>query len=152
MYPSLSCFIPLSPFSQVIPLDKLKTDYKSYDSKKQLSGYYDVYLADRRIYHLLPHHLGKSFFVKKRWVGCLPVLKREGVYLCSGSHFQWMFRSRTCRGRLRLPGTPPTSTLAWAPACESLSLSPPSHAPKPHPLRPQGSSDWPNKLPAATHR
>ena len=51
----------------MIPLDKLKTDYKSFESKKHLSAYYDVYLADRRIYHLLPRHLGKSFFIKKRW-------------------------------------------------------------------------------------
>ena len=51
---------------QVIPLDKLKTDYKSFESKKHLSVYYDVYLADRRVYHLLSRHLGKSFFAKKK--------------------------------------------------------------------------------------
>jgi ribosome biogenesis protein UTP30 len=63
--------------AKVIPLDKLKTDYKSYDSKKQLSAYYDVYLADRRIYHLLPRQLGKSFFIKKRFPFPVDVQKQD---------------------------------------------------------------------------
>ena len=89
----------------MIPLDKLKTDYKTFESKKHLSAYYDVYLADRRIYHLLPRHLGKSFFIKKRWAPfeVVHVMEPSHFIVCvcvcvcvSDSLFQLMFRNRTC--------------------------------------------------------
>jgi ribosome biogenesis protein UTP30 len=67
----------VTTINKVIPLDKLKTDYKSFESKKHLSAYYDVYLADRRIYHLLPRHLGKSFFIKKRFPFPVDVQKQD---------------------------------------------------------------------------
>ena len=53
---------------QVIPLNKLQTNYKTFESKRQLSSVYDLYLTDKRLYHLLPRQLGKKFFEKKKFV------------------------------------------------------------------------------------
>ena len=53
---------------QVIPLSKLQTNYKTFESKRQLSSIYDLYLTDKRLYHLLPRQLGKKFFEKKKFV------------------------------------------------------------------------------------
>ncbi len=51
---------------QVIPIAKLKTNYKSYELKRRLSSSYDVFLTDKRLYHMLSRLLGKKFFEKKK--------------------------------------------------------------------------------------
>lgn len=48
--------------ARVIGLEKLKTKYKSYESKRQLFSEYDVFLADDRIITYLPSVLGKVFY------------------------------------------------------------------------------------------
>ncbi|EGP90681.1 uncharacterized protein MYCGRDRAFT_103105, partial [Zymoseptoria tritici IPO323] len=47
---------------RVIGMEKLKAKYKSYESKRQLFGEYDVFLADDRIITYLPGVLGKVFY------------------------------------------------------------------------------------------
>ena len=47
---------------RVIGLKKLKAKYKSYESRRQLLGEYDVFLADDRIITHLPQILGKVFY------------------------------------------------------------------------------------------
>jgi len=47
---------------RVIGLQKLKAKYKSYESRRQLLGEYDIFLADERIVTYLPATLGKIFF------------------------------------------------------------------------------------------
>lgn len=47
---------------RVIGLEKLKAKYKSFESRRQLAGEYDVFLADDRIATYLPGVLGKVFF------------------------------------------------------------------------------------------
>ena len=47
---------------RVIGVTKLKTKYKSYESRRQLLGEYDVFLADDRIITYLPQVLGKVFY------------------------------------------------------------------------------------------
>jgi ribosome biogenesis protein UTP30 len=39
---------------------------KAYEEKRQLSGDYELFLADKRVLPLLPKKLGKSFFNKKK--------------------------------------------------------------------------------------
>jgi ribosome biogenesis protein UTP30 len=51
---------------QVIPTSKLKTHYKSYESRRQLLAMYDIFLCDNRIYYRLPKLLGKEFYRKKK--------------------------------------------------------------------------------------
>lgn len=47
---------------RVIGLNKLKAKYKSFESRRQLLGEYDVFLADHRIVTYLPQVLGKVFY------------------------------------------------------------------------------------------
>lgn len=47
---------------RVIGIEKLKTKYKQYESRRQLLGEYDVFLADDRIITYLPQVLGKVFY------------------------------------------------------------------------------------------
>lgn len=47
---------------RVIGLAKLKAKYKSFESRRQLLGEYDVFLADDRIITHLPQVLGKVFY------------------------------------------------------------------------------------------
>ena len=48
--------------ARVIGLTKLKAKYKSYESRRQLLGEYDVFLADDRVITFLPGVLGKPFY------------------------------------------------------------------------------------------
>ena len=47
---------------------KLRKNYQSFESKRQLCTLYDVFICDDAIYHLLPKLLGKAFFSRKKWV------------------------------------------------------------------------------------
>ncbi|RMZ06265.1 hypothetical protein D0860_05621 [Hortaea werneckii] len=47
---------------RVLGLEKLKTKYKSFESRRQLLSEYDVFLADDRIITYLPGVLGKVFY------------------------------------------------------------------------------------------
>lgn len=55
------------PHIDIVPLKQLKLEYKEYESKRQLLAMYDVFLADARIIRLLPSHLGRHFFKRKRF-------------------------------------------------------------------------------------
>lgn len=47
---------------RVVGLEKLKSKYKSFESRRQLLSEYDVFLADDRIITYLPQVLGKVFY------------------------------------------------------------------------------------------
>jgi len=47
---------------RVIGIEKLKSKYHSFESKRQLLGEYDVFLADDRVITYLPTLLGKTFY------------------------------------------------------------------------------------------
>ncbi|KAK7725683.1 proteasome-interacting protein cic1 [Botryosphaeria dothidea] len=47
---------------RVIGISKLKTKYKTYETKRQLYAEYDIFLADDRIITFLPNVLGKVFY------------------------------------------------------------------------------------------
>jgi ribosome biogenesis protein UTP30 len=47
---------------RVIGVEKLKSKYHSFESKRQLLGEYDVFLADDRVITYLPTLLGKTFY------------------------------------------------------------------------------------------
>ncbi|MCO5561503.1 hypothetical protein L7F22_015124 [Adiantum nelumboides] len=52
--------------AKVIPLSKLRTDYKAFEAKRKLCGSYDLFLADKSVLPALPKLLGKNFFRKKK--------------------------------------------------------------------------------------
>lgn len=56
------------PITKVLKFSKLKAEYKSFEAKRDLYGSYEVFLADKRVIHLLPGLLGKHFYKKKRKV------------------------------------------------------------------------------------
>jgi ribosomal protein L1 len=53
--------------AKVIGYDKLKRNYKQYVSRRKLMKEYDGFLADLRIYKMLPELLGKEFYSKKKY-------------------------------------------------------------------------------------
>lgn len=56
----------ITQITQVIPLKKMKKEYKPYEAKRRLLGSFDLFLADARIRRLLPSHIGKHFYKEKR--------------------------------------------------------------------------------------
>lgn len=52
--------------SQIIPFRTLKKEYKAYEAKLRLLGSFDFFLTDARIRRLLPSHLGRHFYNRKK--------------------------------------------------------------------------------------
>ncbi|XP_027540070.1 ribosomal L1 domain-containing protein 1 [Neopelma chrysocephalum] len=52
--------------SQVISYKTLKKEYKMFEAKRRLLNRFDLFLSDDRIRRLLPSHLGKHFYEKKK--------------------------------------------------------------------------------------
>eukprot|EP00794_Sanderia_malayensis_P009013 gene9013-9977_t len=67
----------VSNITKVISLTKLKKNYKTFESKRDLCNSYDVFLCDERIYHLLPRFLGKTFFARKKEPTPVNMLKTD---------------------------------------------------------------------------
>lgn len=53
--------------AQVIGYSKLKKEYHQFKDKKNLLKQFDLFLADLRIYKMLPECLGKKFYIKKKY-------------------------------------------------------------------------------------
>lgn len=52
--------------SQIIPFRTLKKEYKAYEAKLRLLGSFDFFITDSRIRRLLPSHLGRHFYNRKK--------------------------------------------------------------------------------------
>ncbi|XP_058477972.1 ribosomal L1 domain-containing protein 1 [Solea solea] len=52
--------------SEIIPYKVLRTEYKPYEAKRRLLGNFDMFLSDDRVRRLLPSHLGKHFYERKK--------------------------------------------------------------------------------------
>ncbi|KAM7381987.1 hypothetical protein PAMA_012721 [Pampus argenteus] len=52
--------------TEIIPYKVLRTEYKPYEAKRRLLGNFDTFLSDDRIRRLLPSHLGKHFYQRKK--------------------------------------------------------------------------------------
>eukprot|EP01028_Stygiella_incarcerata_P004442 TRINITY_DN1974_c0_g1_i5.p1 TRINITY_DN1974_c0_g1~~TRINITY_DN1974_c0_g1_i5.p1 ORF type:complete len:264 (+),score=75.28 TRINITY_DN1974_c0_g1_i5:149-940(+) len=52
--------------TKIMGLSKLKRKFKSYEARRQLLDYYDLFLVDRRVMPASGRALGKKFFVKKK--------------------------------------------------------------------------------------
>jgi len=50
----------------VIGLSKLRSNYKTYESKRKLVATYDLFFAEKAILPMLSPLLGKAFFVRKK--------------------------------------------------------------------------------------
>ncbi|XP_010184381.1 PREDICTED: LOW QUALITY PROTEIN: ribosomal L1 domain-containing protein 1, partial [Mesitornis unicolor] len=52
--------------SQIISYKTLKKEYKLFEAKRRLLNRFDLFLSDERIRRLLPSHLGKHFYERKK--------------------------------------------------------------------------------------
>ncbi|NXX89144.1 RL1D1 protein, partial [Centropus bengalensis] len=52
--------------TQIIAYKTLKKEYKLFEAKRRLLNRFDLFLADDRIRRLLPSHLGKHFYERKK--------------------------------------------------------------------------------------
>ena len=57
---------PVTGLTQVIGLQKLRTDYQQYKAKRKLCSSYDLFLCDAAILPMMTKALGKEFFKKKK--------------------------------------------------------------------------------------
>ncbi|GFT87911.1 ribosomal L1 domain-containing protein 1 [Trichonephila clavipes] len=87
----------ITKITEVIPLRQLRTEYKTFESKRHLAHAYDVFLADKRIACYLPKLLGKEFFKKRKFPVQIdmtnPYLEDEIKKALSQAYL-----SLTCRG------------------------------------------------------
>ena len=51
----------------MIGLDKLRRNFKQFKDKRQLLKDYDAFLADLRVYKMLPELMGKEFYQRKKY-------------------------------------------------------------------------------------
>lgn len=51
--------------AEVIGFDRLRREFHEFKDKKKLLRDFDVFLADIRIYKMLPECLGREFYQKK---------------------------------------------------------------------------------------
>ncbi|XP_005391215.1 PREDICTED: ribosomal L1 domain-containing protein 1 [Chinchilla lanigera] len=56
----------IKTISRIIPFRTLKTEYKAYEAKLQLLNSFDFFLTDERIRRLLPSHIGRHFYQRKK--------------------------------------------------------------------------------------
>ena len=54
------------PLSKICGVSKLGKNYTQYKDRRELLRQYDLFLADIRVFNLLPDRLGKYFYEKKR--------------------------------------------------------------------------------------
>jgi len=52
--------------NEIIPMNRLKTEFDQFELKKKLIGSYDYFLVDGRISGHISHLLGKEFFKKRK--------------------------------------------------------------------------------------
>ncbi|NWY60299.1 RL1D1 protein, partial [Chionis minor] len=56
----------IKSISQIISYKTLKKEYKLFEAKRRLLNRFDLFLSDDRIRRLLPSHLGKHFYERKK--------------------------------------------------------------------------------------
>ncbi|XP_068439534.1 ribosomal L1 domain-containing protein 1 [Clinocottus analis] len=52
--------------TEIIPYKVLRTEYKPHEAKRRLLGNFDMFLSDDRVRRLLPSHIGKHFYLRKK--------------------------------------------------------------------------------------
>ena len=62
---------------QIIPLKKVRSQFKTFERKKQLASMYDIFLADHRILQILYNKLGKAFISKKGFPYLVNLCKKD---------------------------------------------------------------------------
>ncbi|NWR01704.1 RL1D1 protein, partial [Paradoxornis webbianus] len=66
LYKKLLLRSGIRSISRIISYKTLKKEYKMFEAKRRLLNSFDLFLSDARIRRLLPSHLGKHFYEKKK--------------------------------------------------------------------------------------
>ncbi|NXU38838.1 RL1D1 protein, partial [Drymodes brunneopygia] len=66
LYKKLLLRSGIRSISRIISYKTLKKEYKMFEAKRRLLNSFDLFLSDDRIRRLLPSHLGKHFYEKKK--------------------------------------------------------------------------------------
>jgi len=94
--------------SEIIPYKVLKTEYKPHEAKRRLLGNYDLFLSDDRIRRLLPSHLGKHFYERKKEPLCVNLqskqLARDMQSVIQGSYMKVTNKGSCCMARVAHSG------------------------------------------------
>ncbi|KFP23563.1 Ribosomal L1 domain-containing protein 1, partial [Colius striatus] len=87
----------IKSISEIIPYKTLKKEYKMFEAKRRLLNRFDLFLSDDRVRRLLPSHLGKHFYERKK----VPVsvnLKAKNLAQEINKHVQGTTLSVTNKG------------------------------------------------------
>ncbi|KAJ0015748.1 hypothetical protein NQD34_014038 [Periophthalmus magnuspinnatus] len=94
--------------SEVIPFKTLKKEYKPYEAKRRLLGNFDLFLSDDRIRRLLPSHIGKHFYERKKEPLCVDLqsknLARDIQRLVQGTTLKVTNKGSCCMARVAHSG------------------------------------------------
>lgn len=90
--------------TEIIPYKVLKTEYKPFEAKRRLLGNFDMFLSDERIRRLLPSHLGKHFYEKKKEPQCVNLqsknVARNIEHLVQGTSLKVTKKGCCCMARI----------------------------------------------------
>ncbi|CAG04493.1 unnamed protein product, partial [Tetraodon nigroviridis] len=90
--------------TEIIPYKVLKTEYKPFEAKRRLLGNFDMFLSDDRIRRLLPSHLGKHFYDRKKEPLCVNLqsknVAREVERLVQGTSLKVTKKGCCCMARV----------------------------------------------------
>jgi len=73
--------LDIPAIAKVIGFTKLRKEFREYKDRQKLLGEYDLFLADLRIYKMLPQCLGKQFYQSKKYPMPLKLHGFEGEEL-----------------------------------------------------------------------
>ncbi|XP_060884443.1 ribosomal L1 domain-containing protein 1 [Labrus mixtus] len=94
--------------SEIIPYKALRTEYKPFEAKRRLVGNYDLFLSDERVRRLLPSHLGKHFYERKREPLCVNLqskqLARDIQRVIQGTNLKVNKKGCCCMARIAHSG------------------------------------------------
>ncbi|KAJ0060212.1 hypothetical protein NL108_004044, partial [Boleophthalmus pectinirostris] len=94
--------------TEVIPFKTLKKEYKPYEAKRRLLGNFDMFLSDDRIRRLLPSHIGKHFYERKKEPLCVDLqsknLARDVQRLVQGTSLKITNKGSCCMARVAHSG------------------------------------------------
>ncbi|XP_072313022.1 ribosomal L1 domain-containing protein 1 [Eucyclogobius newberryi] len=94
--------------SEVIPFQTLKKEYKPFEAKRRLLGNFDLFLSDDRVRRLLPSHIGKHFYERKKEPLCVDLqskhLARDIQRLVQGTTLKVTNKGSCCMARVAHSG------------------------------------------------
>ncbi|XP_075890880.1 ribosomal L1 domain-containing protein 1 isoform X2 [Nelusetta ayraudi] len=90
--------------TEIIPYNVLKKEYKPFEAKRRLLNNFNVFISDESIRRLLPSHLGKHFYERKKVPLCVNMksknVAREIQKVVQGSNLKVTNKGSCCMARV----------------------------------------------------